>query len=134
MADTPLTPVVHHIHKLLRSAEAADKTDAHLLGQYIHRRDEDAFAALVRRHGPLVWRVCRRLLHQTQDAEEVYQATFLVLARRAAKVRKPTALASYLYGVAYRIARNVRADLLRRQAGRGEPIAELAADPASEAA
>jgi RNA polymerase sigma factor (sigma-70 family) len=134
MADTPLASVVRHIRKLLRAGESAGESDARLLERYIRQRDEDAFAALVRRHGPMVWRVCRRVLNHTQQAEEVYQATFLVLARRAARVRKPAALASYLYSVAYRIAVKVRADLRRRQGGRGEPIAEPTADPASEAA
>jgi RNA polymerase sigma factor (sigma-70 family) len=134
MADTPLASVVRHIRKLVRSPESAGEADAQLLERYIQQRDENAFSALVRRHGPLVWRVCRRVLKHTQCAEEVYQATFLVLARRAARVRNPATLASYLYSVAYRMALKVRADLRRRQARQAEPIAEPAADPASEAA
>src|SRR5579884_824521 len=128
MAATPLAPVVRHIHKLLDSSMAL--ADARLLEQFVQHRDEDAFAELVRRHGPLVWRVCRQVLGHVQLAEEAYQATFLVLARRAAKVRKPAALASFLYGVAYRIARNARADFLRKQPHRREPMAAPPADPA----
>ena len=71
MADTPLAPVVRHIHKLAGLPEAPDASDALLLEQFASRRDEAAFAALMRRHGPLVWRVCRRLLRQTQHNEEV---------------------------------------------------------------
>src|SRR5215467_8631414 len=111
MADTSLAPVVRHIHKLAGLPEAPDASDALLLERFVGRRDEAAFAALMRRHGPLVWRVCQGVLRQTQHAEEAYQATFLVLARQAAKVRKPAALASWLYAVAYRIAHKARADL-----------------------
>ncbi len=134
MADPRLASIVRHVHKLATLQQTSDASDASLLEQYIRQRDESAFAALVRRHGPLVWRVCRRLLRHSQDAEEVYQATFLVLARRAAKIRKPAALASFLYGVAYRIARKVRVDNFRRQALSAEPMAEPTADPAGEAA
>jgi RNA polymerase sigma factor (sigma-70 family) len=133
MADAPLAPVVRHLHKLAGLSPLSNVSDAQLLERFVQRRDEDSFAALVRRHGPLVWRVCRRVLRQRQHAEEAYQAVFLVLVRRAAKVRKPAALASFLYGVAYRIARQARADLLRQSRQR-EPIAASVVDPADEAA
>ena len=134
MAETPLASIVRHIHRLAARPVAHDASDAHLLQQYVTRRDADAFAELTRRHGPLVWRVCRRLLPQTHLAEEAYQAVFLVLARRAAKIRKPAALSSWLYAVAYRIARQARADLLREQTRPREPVATTVPDPASEAA
>jgi RNA polymerase sigma factor (sigma-70 family) len=134
MADTSLGPVLRHLRKLLGSPPACAATDARLLEQYACQGDEDAFAELVRRHGPLVWRVCRRVLRHTQQAEEAYQATFLILARRAAKVRKPASLASFLYGVAYRVAHQARADALRRQAPERGPAAAPAPDPAREAA
>jgi len=134
MADTPLAPVVRHIHKLVGLPQAGNRTDAHLLEQFVHQRDEGAFAALVRRHGPLVWRVCRRVLRHVQQAEEAYQATFLVLARQAGQVRKPASLASWLYGVAYRIARKTRADILRRQSHERESIVVPVVDPVSEVA
>ena len=134
MADPRLASIVRHVYKLAALQQTSDASDASLLKQYIRQRDESAFAAFVRRHGPLVWRVCRRLLRHSQDAEEVYQATFLVLARRAARIRKPAALASFLYGVAYLIARKAQADHFRRQSRPAEPIAEPVGDPASEAA
>ncbi len=134
MADPRLASIVRHVYKLATLQQMSEASDASLLEQYIRHRDEAAFSALVRRHGPLVWRVCRRVLRQIEDAEEVYQATFLVLARRAAKIRKPSALACFLYGVAYRIACKVRADAFRRQLPQGELIAETVGDAAEEAA
>jgi RNA polymerase sigma factor (sigma-70 family) len=91
-------------------------TDGQLLGQFVARRDEAAFAALVRRHGPMVMGVCRRILRNAQDAEDAFQAAFLVLARKASRVTKREALVSWLYSVAYRAALGARASVLRRKA------------------
>jgi RNA polymerase sigma factor (sigma-70 family) len=85
------------------------------LGQFVARNDEAAFGVLVRRHGPLVLGVCRRLLRHEQDAEDAFQATFLVLARKAAAIQRRAALLSWLYGVAYRIARRAAAAKRRRR-------------------
>jgi RNA polymerase sigma factor (sigma-70 family) len=91
-------------------------TDGQLLGQFVARRDEAAFATLVRRHGPMVFGVCRRILRNTQDAEDAFQASFLVLARKASRVANREAVGSWLYGVAYRAALGARASGLRRKA------------------
>src|SRR5262249_1267968 len=94
---------------------AVAQTDGQLLERFIQSGEESAFAALIRRHGPLVWGVCRRLLRHEQDAEDVFQATFLVLARQAGRIRRADALGSWLYGVAQRLALRARADSARRR-------------------
>jgi RNA polymerase sigma factor (sigma-70 family) len=89
-------------------------SDAALLARFIAQRDEDAFTALVRRHGPLVLGLCRRWLGSLHDAEDVFQAAFLVLARKAASIRKRQSLASFLHGVALRLSARARMGAARR--------------------
>src|SRR5262245_41985652 len=93
----------------LCAAAAGGVGDGELIGRFLERRDEAAFEALVRRHGPMVLGVARRQLRDADDAEDVVQATFLLLARRAASVRNPDSVGSWLYGVAIRLARRARA-------------------------
>jgi len=99
----------------LRQADALDETaDADLVGAFVARRCESAFAELVRRHGPMVWGVCRRLVRQQQDAEDCYQATFLVLMRKAASIHPRGRVGAWLHGVAYHTALKARAVAAKR--------------------
>jgi RNA polymerase sigma factor (sigma-70 family) len=91
-------------------------TDGQLLECFVRRRDEAAFEALVRRHGPMVLGVCRRILGRLPDAEDAFQATFLVLVRKAAGLDRRELLGNWLYGVAYRTALDARAAAVRRRA------------------
>jgi RNA polymerase sigma factor (sigma-70 family) len=134
MADASWTAVVRQLHNLTGPAGDETLPDEQLLRQFAGQHDEQAFEALVRRHALLVWRVCRRLLDHAQDAEDAVQATFLVLARRAGAIRKPGSLASWLHGVACRIARRARAAARRRQSHERQAAREVVADPAREAA
>jgi RNA polymerase sigma factor (sigma-70 family) len=100
---------------------AGTASDTQLLRRFAAGRDEQAFAALVERHGPLVLSVCRRVLGTVQDAEDAFQATFLVLARKAGRLRDPGLLGNWLYGVASRIARKARAARAKRRLREKQP-------------
>src|SRR5271166_2212012 len=99
MAESPLRRVLQHFRMSLRRQDEASLSDAHLLGQFIEKGDETAFAVLTRRHRAMVMGVCLRVTRNRQDAEDAFQATFLVLARKAASVRPQKPLANWLYGV-----------------------------------
>jgi RNA polymerase sigma factor (sigma-70 family) len=105
--------LLRHIRRLGQPAVAL--TDRQLLQRFTLGRDEAAFAELVGRHGALVSGVCRRILRREQDAEDAFQAAFLVLAKKAATIRKEESVASWLYGVAWRCASRLRRDLARRR-------------------
>src|SRR5262249_12938449 len=97
------------LRELRRLTAGEGPSDPELLSRFTRDRDESAFAALVGRHGPMVLAVCRRVLGAPQDAEHAFQATFLVLARRACQLARPDALAGWLHGVALKVAFNARA-------------------------
>jgi DNA-directed RNA polymerase specialized sigma24 family protein len=105
----PLGTVLQHIRQLARVEACQESTDGQLLQRVRTQHDEAACALLVKRHGRLVWSVCRNVLRHDQDAEDAWQAAFLILARNAASIRKAEALASWLHGVAYRVAPDAEA-------------------------
>src|SRR6266702_1056054 len=97
-------PLLRHIRNLAAGRCSPLWTDRRLLDDFSAHRDEAAFAALVARHGPMVLRLCRRVLSHEKAAEDAFQATFLVLARNTRSIRKRRSLSSWLYGVAHRTA------------------------------
>jgi RNA polymerase sigma factor (sigma-70 family) len=121
----PLTSLLHRL-RLLSSPPPEPSSDADLLDRFARLRDETAFTDLVHRHGPMVHNVCRRVLGDAHAAEDSAQAVFLVLARKADALRRPDALSSWLYGVAYRVARKAQG---RRCCSRSQGLAG-AAEPA----
>jgi RNA polymerase sigma factor (sigma-70 family) len=116
MATGQLNQVIQHLHRAALLRDVARMTDGQLLECFLNRRDEAALEALVRRHGPMAWGVCRRVLRNHHDAEDAFQATFLVLVRRAASIVPRDMVANWLYGVAHRTALKARATAARREA------------------
>jgi RNA polymerase sigma factor (sigma-70 family) len=124
MANADLDSVLRHIRGLVAAEDLGALPDRELLDRFVRRRDEAAFAALVRRHGALVLGICRRLLRDAHDAEDACQAVFLVLARKAASIRPHASLASWLHGVAYRVSANLKRQVARRRALE-EPVGDV---------
>jgi RNA polymerase sigma factor (sigma-70 family) len=109
------TRLLGRIRRVVAAQSPSRQSDVQLVQQFIRERDETAFATLVARHGSMVLGVCRNVLHHQQDAEDVFQAVFLVLARKPQSIRKQQALSSWLHGVAYRLALKARARRSRRE-------------------
>jgi RNA polymerase sigma-70 factor (ECF subfamily) len=114
------------------TAAGGSWTDGQLLERFLARHDDAAFRALLQRHGPMVLGVCRRLLCHEQDAEDAFQATFVVLVRKAAAIAKRQAVGSWLYGVAYRVALKARTRALRRRTHETKAVTRSMADPHEE--
>jgi RNA polymerase sigma factor (sigma-70 family) len=115
MTQTHGTGLMRQIRRLVAARCPTAQSDLQLLQQFIAECDEAAFTAIVQRHGTMVLGVCRSVLHHQQDAEDVFQAAFLVLARKAPTIRKQQALSSWLHGVAYRLALKARTQTQRRR-------------------
>jgi RNA polymerase sigma factor (sigma-70 family) len=116
MSDERTHPIVRLVRRLADAGDSQRTTDGELLRRWSAQRDEAAFELLVHRHGGLVWHVCRNLLREPQAAEDAFQATFLVLVRKAGAIGRPELLGNWLYGVAYRVAQRARKVLARREA------------------
>src|SRR5947207_2697296 len=114
MAASRTANVIQRLRSAVPLGDGAGLTDGQLLHDYLSRREEAALAALVRRHGPMVWGVCRRVLRNYHDAEDAFQATFLVLVRKAASIAAPELLANWLHGVAHQTALKARATVAKR--------------------
>ena len=113
--------------------ETEGVSDAHLLKRFAANNDQGAFEALVQRHGPMVLGVCRRVLRDANDAEDAFQATFLVLVRKAGGISKPDLLGNWLYGVAYRVAIKARANSARRATHERQAASMAKVEPTPEA-
>lgn len=116
MAAGQLEAVIQFLHAVVRKDASKWLSDGELLRRFIRQRDQNAFEALIQRHGPMVLGVCRRVLRQNQDAEDAFQATFLVLVRKASPLRTPSTVANWLYGVANRTALELKRARARRRA------------------
>src|ERR1700688_2520515 len=116
MVTSQMSEVIPYLRRTVLLRDGAGLTDGQLLEDYISRRDQEALAALVRRHSPMVWGVCSRALWNYHDAEDAFQATFLVLVRRAASIASRELLANWLYGVAHQTALKARATVARKTA------------------
>jgi RNA polymerase sigma factor (sigma-70 family) len=115
MNSGQLVALLQRFRRLAGAGETDALSDQRLLERYVVVRDESAFAALLRRHGGMVWGVCRRVLSDCADADDAFQATFLVLIHKAATLSGRESLAGWLQGVAWRVARKVKAEAARRR-------------------
>ena len=116
MATSQASDILRQIRATVLARDGVELTDGQLLESYVNRRDEAPLAVLVQRHGPLVWGVCCRVLRSHHDAEDAFQAAFLVLVRKAASIASHKLLANWLYGVAHQTSLNARAIAARRTA------------------
>jgi RNA polymerase sigma factor (sigma-70 family) len=133
MASVHLHNVLAYLRQAVHPGRAGDRADAELLRRFVVGRDEAAFEALLQRHGPTVLAVCRRILANEADAEDAFQAVFLVLVRKAAAVERHESVGSFLYGVALRTALRARSDLANRRRHERHAGAMPASQPSPDA-
>lgn len=132
MAYHPFTTVLRRIRRLALAPGSVGPQDGELLERFLSQHDEAAFELLVRRHGPMVLGVCRRILRDPHDSDDAFQATFLVLLCKARSLGRRDLLANWLYGVAYRTALKARTAAARRRARERQVAARPAAEPVAE--
>src|SRR3954451_8893170 len=128
MAGRHFGAVLGRIERLFASGTVAGLSEGQLIERFATRRDEAAFEALLARHGPMVLGICRRVLRDPDDVEDAFQATFLVLVRKAGTLRDRDLVGNWLFGVASRVALRARAIAARRRAveGNGSTVETLA--------
>src|SRR5262249_30649426 len=126
MQEESTHPILRLVRKIAASGEVRQMTDRELLKRFATQRDEAAFEILVHRYGAWVWRVCRAQLRESHAAEDAFQATFLVLVRKAGSIGTPELLGNWLYGVAFRVALRAR-KVAARRAFRERACTEMAA-------
>src|SRR5262245_24709870 len=129
MSSAQVGAVLRHIRQLAAAREDHELPDHELLERFAGHRDEAAFAALLRRHGPMVLGVCRSVLHNLHDAEDAFQAAFLLLAQKAGSIHRREAVSGWLHRVAYHLAVDAQANAARRRALEQRVAAMPSADP-----
>ena len=120
MASAHLGSALRQIQRLFEAGTVAGLTDGQLIERYLSTRDEGAFAALVGRHGPMVLAVCRTVLNDSPEVEDAFQATFLVLIRRAGTIWRRDAVGGWLHRVAHRVAVQASVDRSRKNSLMGQ--------------
>jgi len=114
MASRPFQSISESLHRLFDRGTVTGLGEAELLRRFVDSRDQAAFEAIVQLHGPMVLGLCRRMLQDPRDVDDAFQATFLVLVKKSASIRDPDRLGCWLFGVAHRVARRARTDVIRR--------------------
>jgi RNA polymerase sigma factor (sigma-70 family) len=129
MTSAQASLVLRHVRRLAGTRDPDQPSDGQLLERFTSRRDEAVFAELVQRHGPMVLNVCRSVLRHDQDAEDAFQAAFVVLARKADSIRRQEAVAGWLHEVAHHVAVKAQADAARRRVRERRASEMASADP-----
>jgi RNA polymerase sigma factor (sigma-70 family) len=132
MVKTPATPLIQFLKRVVEDPRQRDSSDLDLLRRFVKDHDEAAFTVLIRRYGRTVFSVCRCLLPCESDAEDAFQATFLVLAQKAESIRKGQSLGNWLYGVAYKTALKARANAATRRSREAKAFVHAASSPADD--
>jgi RNA polymerase sigma factor (sigma-70 family) len=133
MPGNAVDVLLRQLRTFIAGPKAEGQSDRHLLEQFLSQRDEASFAALLERHGPMVLGVCRRVLYDEHLAEDAFQATFLILARKAGTIHKRRSVGSWLHGVALRLARKAKTEALRFKRPDPRSKSLSAVDPQAEA-
>jgi RNA polymerase sigma factor (sigma-70 family) len=129
MSSTQVGAVLRHLRKLATDRKDHELPDHQLLERFARNQDGDAFAALLGRHGPMVLGVCRSVLREPHDAEDAFQATFLLLAQKAGSIHRREAVSAWLYRVAYHLAVRAKANAARRRILERRAVTMPSADP-----